>query len=365
MQRTIKIKLGKDESLLETIRLGSEIYAYIVKVGLKNKTYNKNKIHNLTYAKLRKKYPQIPSGLLQTMRDVACEALKRTKLKKKIRVGEYSSLRLDKRNLRVNLEHKLISISSIEGRKKLTFNTNPIIEKYSDWSPVAGTLSYRKGNLFLNLVVEKVNPQSISGGNVLGIDRGINNILVCSNNQFFNSKHLKEVKGRYRHLKSRLQSKGTASSRRRLKKISGAEKRFVSDMNHRLSKAIANSDYSVFAVEDLRDMKKKSNGRRFNRKLGSWSFKQFETLLTYKSEALGKQVIKVNPRNTSRTCSKCNNVDKLNRSGSKFKCRNCGFELHADLNASRNIANLGITEISRLNVNEPIVTQSAVTSHSF
>jgi len=34
----------------------------------------------------------------------------------------------------------------------------------------------------------------------------------------------------------------------------------------------------------------------------------------------------------------------------------CGYELHADLNASKNIAELGKSEFSRLFVNEPIVT---------
>ena len=40
--------------------------------------------------------------------------------------------------------------------------------------------------------------------------------------------------------------------------------------------------------------------------------------------------------------------DKGNREGSAFRCRKCGFELHADLNASRNIAQAGISCLSRL-----------------
>jgi transposase len=40
---------------------------------------------------------------------------------------------------------------------------------------------------------------------VLGIDRSIKNIAVLSNNMFFNSRHLREVKGRYQYLKRRLQ----------------------------------------------------------------------------------------------------------------------------------------------------------------
>ncbi|MCK9406656.1 MULTISPECIES: zinc ribbon domain-containing protein [Methanothrix] len=36
------------------------------------------------------------------------------------------------------------------------------------------------------------------------------------------------------------------------------------------------------------------------------------------------------------------------RSGLWIRCRKCGFELHADLNASRNIAQAGISCLSRL-----------------
>ncbi|MGC8692041.1 MAG: zinc ribbon domain-containing protein, partial [Thermoplasmata archaeon] len=34
--------------------------------------------------------------------------------------------------------------------------------------------------------------------------------------------------------------------------------------------------------------------------------------------------------------------------GSVFKCKNCGYELNADLNASRNIEVLGTSEYFRL-----------------
>ncbi len=128
----------------------------------------------------------------------------------------------------------------------------------------------------------------------------------------------------------------------------------MADTNHRLSKAIAESDFKAFALEKLTKMTNKKNGRRFNKKLGNWSFKQFEAFLGYKAEALGKTVVFVNQVYTSQKCSKCGRVEKSNRKGSWYSC-GCGFQLHSDLNASRNIANLGISEISRLVVNQPIV----------
>ena len=39
----------------------------------------------------------------------------------------------------------------------------------------------------------------------------------------------------------------------------------------------------------------------------------------------------------------------------EWECKKCGYELHSDLNASKNIVNLGISEFNRLYVNQPIV----------
>lgn len=359
MQRTIKIKLKQNPALVKTLQTASKVRQLVCTFGYNIQTDDKNELHKLTYSKIRKQYPEFPSALVQTSRDVAVEALKRNKLSKRINVKPMSALRYNKRCLRVSLEHKTISISSVKGRLKFDFNSNKQLDKYLDWKPKAGMLVYRNNNLFLNLVVEKEAPvrQKASEQDVLGIDRGINNILVCSDNQFFNSKELKRVKGKYQHLKQVLQSKGTDSANRKLKTISGKERRFVTDMNHCLSKVIAESDFKVFALERLRRMTKKSNGKRFNRKLGNWSFSEFESFLNYKAEALGKHIVKVNPAYTSQKCSNCNIIKKSNRKGSWYSC-GCGFQLHSDLNASRNIANLGISEFSRLSVNQPNVTSN-------
>ncbi len=368
MQRTVKIKLQKDNDLIRTIREYSKVMQYICNLGLKKKSYNKNKLHQWTYKKLRLLYPAMPSAILQTARDVASEALKRTKLKKKVKSKEYSAMRLDKRNLRVNMEYNLISISSIEDRKKINFNNTPMTLKYKDWSAIAGTLCFKNNNLYLNLVLEKENPslnlENIMPTEFIGLDRGIKNIVAGSNNQFFTSSHLREVKGKYQYLRKVLQSKGTSSALRKLKRIAGKEKRFVSDTNHCLSKWIANSDSKVFVLENLKKISNCNYGNRFNKKLGNWSFRQFETYLHYNLEFLGKLLIKVNPKYTSQMCSKsgCNHIEKANRHGSVFKCKKCGYELHSDLNASRNIVKLGISMFNRLQVNQPIVTPMVVTN---
>jgi putative transposase len=366
MQRTIKIKLDENKNLIKTIKMFSNIVKLINEIAVLNQTRNKTKLHNLSYNLIRKKYPTFPSGLIQTARDIVCEQLKREKKFKLFNFKEYTAIRYDKRNIRINFEHNLISISSIKGRLKFNYKDTSLSLKYKNWKTKSATLKYKNKQLFLNIVVEMETPEvkldKIKETDFIGLDRGIKNIVVASNNQFFTSKKLKKIKGKYKYLKKVLQKKGTKSAIRKLKLISGKEKRFVSDTNHCLSKELANSDFKVFVIEDLKKIRNSNKGKKFNAKLGNWSFKQFETYLQYKLENVGKLLIKVNPKYTSQKCVKCDYIKRTNRNGNIFKCKNCGYETHSDLNASKNIVKLGISEYNRLYVNQPIVGLNEITS---
>jgi transposase len=72
----------------------------------------------------------------------------------------------------------------------------------------------------------------------------------------------------------------------------------------------------------------------------------------------GKMVLFVNPRHTSQRCSRCGHVEKGNRNGPSFSCKQCGFSIHADLNAARNISGRGSAVAGRADVNRPNVARN-------
>ena len=124
----------------------------------------------------------------------------------------------------------------------------------------------------------------------------------------------------------------------------------------------------VIVVENLKGIRggTKQRGRESRRRMHSWSFAQLRAFLTYKAEDKGCVVTGVDPRHTSQTCSRCGHVARNNRrSQSVFKCRECGYELNADLNGARNIAAKylatgGKPASGGLPVNKPIVGKSAL-----
>ena len=68
----------------------------------------------------------------------------------------------------------------------------------------------------------------------------------------------------------------------------------------------------------------------------------------YKAESAGKEVVPVDPRNTSRTCSSCRHrKQELKLSTRVFRCDHCGHEIDRDLNAAINIHNLALEKVVR------------------
>jgi IS605 OrfB family transposase len=360
--RTIKLKLNVSSdagnSLLKTMRDYAVAFNICSVWGFESRSVSKINCHNATYHNVRQSVPDLPSSLVQGARDVACEALKAVKCQFKPLRKEYSAMRYNSRVINVFLTSGYATIATSDGRIKATFGIPEYYRPYLTWKIKSSTLSIRKndGMFYLHCQVEIDTPKGVAEQSVLGIDRGIVNIAVCSDNTFFNSRAVKNTRSQYAYLRAQLQSKGTRSAKRKLRKLSGRERRFVADVNHCISKQIVQKPFTIFALENLTKIRvQKRRGTGFNRKLNNWSFYQLEQFIRYKAENLGKQVVSVDARYTSQKCSVCGHVYKGNRNGSSFKCRKCGFEIHADLNASRNIAQDGISDLGRSPVNRPIV----------
>ena len=348
--------MPSDPVLLHTAVAFNKACQSVLNYGSQHRTFNKNILNKATYKQVRQAVPNLPSPLVQTARDEASEMLKRTRFASIIK--KRLSIRYDHRTFKFFPDSNYVSLATTFGRFNFPFKHYHYMDRWRGEYTNA-QLIVRNKKVFFNVQVKLPNFQiQTQADTFLGIDRGIINIAVCSDNTFYNSKHLRAVKGRYQYIKRKLQHIGTRSAKRHLKRLSGRERRFVLDTNHCVSKAVVNKQFSAFAMEKLWGIRRKNRGRLFNKRFGSWSFAELQRFIQYKAEQKGKTTIFINPYHTSQCCSRCGYAKRGNRKGSFFQCLNCGFSLNADLNASRNIGMLGRSEYLRLYVNQPIVASS-------
>lgn len=351
--------VNPDDALHDTLRIANRACQETIDLGLKHETWAKAELHKVSYARVREKYPTLNSSLVTAVRDQAADMLKRwrtrrvnpRKQKSILKTGPEkrptSGIRLNHNTVKVFFDSSTVSLSTVEGRRKYTLSIPAYArERYTLGRCTAATLRSKRHRVFLDLIIEVEPPPPSVGDHVLGVDRGVYCPAVTSHAQFFHSKTLRNIKARYRHLKRCLQQAGTRNATRHLRRVAGRERRFVLDTNHVISKRIVAQECDAIAMEELEAAKlKKGHKRRRNtpadksvRLLGSWSPRELQSFISYKAALAGKRIILVPPHYTSQACSRCGDIRAENRRGRLFRCLNCGFSLHADLNASRNIA---------------------------
>lgn len=344
--RTIKLKLNEDPQVFQpTINAYTKAFNYTCQVGWNDKTHNGVQLHHKVYKETRK---YLPSQLAVSARMKATEALK--SVKARLKKGKKAScpqskqigIRYDARSFNVWWDRNEISFSTIEGRKTVQIDVLEYFKQYLSWKRRSADLFLRKGQVFLNIVVEKEVEDPISNGTFVGVDRGIKKLAVTSDLRFFGGGHVKQVSRRYQRLRSILQSKGH-SGKRHLRKISSKENRFRRDVNHVVSKQIVQGlkPETTLVLEKLTGLKERTTNKRKKKdrfEHNSWSYYQLEEFLKYKAASQGVLVDYVSACYTSRGCSKCGHIARSNRTcQSRFSCKKCGYQVNADLNAAFNI----------------------------
>ena len=169
------------------------------------------------------------------------------------------------------------------------------------------------------------------------------NLATDSEGETFSGATVKQARARYHTRRQRLQKVNTKNAKRRLRKNAGRERRFQKDVNHCIAKALVKKavvSCKALALEDLSGIRERVTVRHEHRyERHSWAFFQLREYITYKAAWAGVPVRLVDPRNTSRTCSRCGHCEKANRKNqADFLCQRCGFAANADENAALNIS---------------------------
>lgn len=373
MDRTLVIQLKPTKeqarALQRTLQEHTACFNAVARLGFETGCRNGVELHKATYYPLRAQYPDLPAQLVCAARVKATEAVKSAltwkqkyaaryprlvaKAEKRGKpaptfkpvrcpVSQCAPIRYDARSYWVKWNPLTCSLASVAGRQEMSFTVPKHTRQYIGWTVCSADLCFRQGRYFLHIVVSHPAPSVAPTEEVIGVDLGLNHPAVTSTRAFLGDPHWKEQERRLFRLRRKLQAKGTKSAKRHLRKLSGKLLRQRKDHDHVLSKRLIQhaAPGSTIVLENLSDIRervthKKGEGQR---RMHSWSFAQLWSFTTYKAEACGVQVVRVDPRHTSQQCSRCGHIARNNRrSQSLFLCRACGYCLNADLNASYNI----------------------------
>ena len=129
-----------------------------------------------------------------------------------------------------------VSIWTLGGRQKISFVCGEQQQWLLQYQRDESDLIYRNGEFYLLATCDVPDDAPIDPEGYLGVDLGIKNITVDSDGNIHSARHLLNVRHRHRRLRRKLQKKRIWSAFRKLKALSGKERRFAHDVNHCISK---------------------------------------------------------------------------------------------------------------------------------
>lgn len=192
----------------------------------------------------------------------------------------------------------------------------------------------------------------------VGIDVGLKTFATLSDGQTIDNHkflhhQLSRLKKEQRTLARRYkpgvpvshQSKGWHTQKIVVAKLHQKTSNQREDFLHKTSTAII-KQFDTICMEDL-NVSEMVKNRRLSSAISDVSWGRFNSMLEYKAEWYGKNLIKIGRfEPSSKMCSGCGHIFKeQDLSDREWECENCGSRHDRDLNAAINIKNLGLRQV--------------------
>lgn len=229
------------------------------------------------------------------------------------------------------------------------------------------TVSYTSSHKFYASILVKCEKQALPKTNKqVGLDMGVADLVIESNGKKVPTQKYDELERKLHIWQRKL------ARRRELAKLEIAKAKHYEDheltlddfSNYQKSKVmvaklyekIANGRkdylhkvttslvkrYDLIAMEDLKTKNMVKN-HNLAKSISNQGWRMFKVMLSYKCEWYGKQLVTVNPRNTSRVCSACGaDTGKKPLDIREWTCPECGVHHDRDVNAAKNILKLAV-----------------------
>lgn len=329
------------DALKRTLETANAACNEISRVAWEQQVFGKYDLQQLVYQRIKVEYRLSAQMVIRCLAKVGDSYKLDRKIQRTYR--PHGSIAYDDRILSFNLSHQTVSIwTVVERYKDVAFVGGERQRRLLHTRQGESDLVFRKGQFYLLVTcnVDEPTPDDVDAA--LGVDLGIVNLATDSDGERYSGEHVERARQRYQYRRDRLQAVGTKNAKRRLKALSGKQRRFQSNTNHTIAKQLvqkAKGSARAIALEDLTHIRQRTTVRKSVRaKHSNWSFSQLRAFISYKAQMDGLPVIVVDPRATSQACNRCGTVDQRNRPDqARFRCIGCGHTTAADWNAACNI----------------------------
>jgi putative transposase len=363
MKTTLQVKLlpsaDQHTTLLDTMHAFNAACTWIAEYAYAQRCASKFQLQKTLYYEVRQRFGLSAQLAIRAIAKTV-EAYKRDKTQQ-IAFRPDGAVVYDERIIAFHgLEE--VSLMTLHGREVVPMQMGDYQRVQFHRAKGQADLVLVDGTFYLLVTLDTPEEPPIEPTRFLGVDLGIVNIATDSDGNSYTGTPVEVVRQRCGTARQTYQATGTRSAKRRLQKMAKNESRFRRDVNHTISKQLvahAKDTKAALVLEDLTHIRSRTTVRKGQRnKHASWSFRQLREFIAYKATRLGIPLLFVDPRNSSRTCSRCGFVEKKNRrSQAEFSCLRCGHQAHADINAARNLATRG--EVSRPDLVAPVRGQFA------
>jgi len=202
----------------------------------------------------------------------------------------------------------------------------------------------------------------------VGVDVGLQNFATLSNgDKIANPRFFKREQKALAIAQRRMDkfAKGTPERSKRRLIVSRIHTRIAnkrSNFAHQVSRHLVNT-YGVIVFEKLAVIDMMANhtkvfGNKLNKSIADVAWSQLAQFTAYKAEDAGRLFLQVDPRNTSKMCSRCSSLVAKDLGVRVHKCPHCGLKLDRDHNAAINILALGLQGVNASSLDEVVEAQA-------